>query len=324
MQVAGFSPDGSHIITFDPSTGKSSTVAVPGGIVGKSGLRPNVAQQQADMIDLAKNPPSSDESARAQMIADYHMPLPSGSSAKTPDAIRMRSIVATQYPGYDAPQYAIGQRARQDATSGALGKANNALETATGHLNELNEAAGVLQNGSVQALNALKNKYGLATGATPQTVFQTIQQGLGDELMKTYRGGGSPSEKEAEAFHQLLSGNMSPAQMQAAIGTVSNMLQSKVQANQDQYARGAGAKFAAANPLFASDRQEKLSRLAAQAPPPPPPPSQQLSAPTSPGSLWSPGSPGSPTSPGSPASAQQQPVNRHFVYDPKTGTMIQK
>ncbi len=262
QQYIGMSQDGTSIRVFDPNTGEVTSKPIDGGFtVGKNGAKVPTAQIAAEASDIKKNPPTEQEQAIAKQIAAYQTPMPPNYSSRSPEAIRMRAILATQYPDYNAAQYQTAQKMMQDATYGKLGTANNALETATGHLDDLSTAADALNNGNISMLNTIANKYGLATGSTPQAVFNTIRQGLADEMMKTYRGGGAPSEKEAAEFQKLMDPSMSPPQLKASVGTFSEMLQSKVDANDRQYTKGVGKAHAADNPLFDPDRQAILDRL---------------------------------------------------------------
>jgi len=262
QQYIGMNQDGTAIRVFDPDTGEITSKPIDGGFtVGKNGQKISSAQATQDATDLKKNPATEQEQAIAKQIAAYQTPMPAAYSSRSPEAVRMRGILATQYPDFQAQNYQTAQKMMQDATSGKLGVANNALETATGHLDDLSSAADALGNGNISMLNTIANKYGLATGSTPQAVFNTIRQGLSDEMMKTYRGGGAPSEKEAAEFQKLMDPSMAPQQLKASVGTFAEMLQSKVDANDRQYSRGVGKARAADNPLFDTDRQAILDRL---------------------------------------------------------------
>ncbi len=262
QQYIGMNQDGTAIRVFDPDTGEITSKPIDGGFtVGKNGVKIPAAQATKDAIDLKKNPATEQEQAIAKQIAAYQTPMPPAYSSRSPEAIRMRAILATQYPDFQAQNYQTAQKMMQDATSGKLGVAKNALETATGHLDDLSTAANALGNGNISMMNTVANTYGLATGSTPQAVFNTIRQGLSDEMMKTYRGGGAPSEKEAAEFQKLMDPSMSPQQLKASVGTFAEMLQSKVEANERQYSQGVGKTLATDKPLFAPDKQAILDRL---------------------------------------------------------------
>jgi hypothetical protein len=260
----GMTPDGKGMIFTDPQ-GNPVLKPLPEGVSGISKLGTNRSTE----TDLTKNPPSAEELAMAAQVGNYQTPMPVAFSSRSPQAIRMRSIIATQYPDFQAQQYQTAQKTMNDASTGKLGTANNALETVTGHLDDFSTAADALNNGNIPMLNLVANKIGVQTGATPQVTINNLRQGIADELMKTYRGGGQPSERETAAFQQLLDPNASPAQMKASVGQFAEMLQSKVDANQRQYTKGMrgnadsehGKAWSAANPLFSQDQQGTLDRL---------------------------------------------------------------
>ena len=255
-QVVGFSPDHSGVVTYDPTTNTTTTVPVSGGIVGKGGAGDNSVS-----TDLTKDPPTPEELADAKQIASYQTPMPVAYSNRSPGAIRLRHILSTQYPDFQAQQYKTAQKTMDDVATGKLGVANNALETVAGHLDDLDAAAEALNNGNIHLVNTIANKYGQATGTTPQVVVNAIQKGISDEMMKVYRGGGAPSEKEAADFQKIMDPNASPQQIKATIGAFSEMLQAKIEANTRQYTKGVGKTRAAAELLFHPEMQAVLDRL---------------------------------------------------------------
>ena len=123
---------------------------------------------------------------------------------------------------------------RKDYTVGKHSTEINAINTATGHLGELNDAIDALNNGNIPILNAIANRVGVELGATPKTTLETIVHRVGPEISKAYLGaGGSAGERGSdEKDFDPAKGNN---QLKANAAITAKLLRSKVAGLQNQW-----------------------------------------------------------------------------------------
>jgi len=137
-------------------------------------------------------------------------------------------------PNFNEQTYSGIKKQVDEYASTRLGTAGGniiAFNTATAHLGKLYEAAqalnGGLQNPSnLRVWNTIVNQYGLQTGATPKTVFDTIQNALVGEVGKTYEGG-KPDVGTVERLRDTFNSSASPAQIASFAKTTAQLMQSK-------------------------------------------------------------------------------------------------
>jgi hypothetical protein len=135
--------------------------------------------------------------------------------------------VNTIDPTHDATVYPARNKIVQDYTTGKDSQQINAINTAMGHIDDLGQAITALNNGNIPALNAVANKWGVLTGQTPATTFNTIVHRVGPEIASAYiAGGGGEGERGTTAAD--FSANASPAQLESNIGITAKLLRSKI------------------------------------------------------------------------------------------------
>jgi hypothetical protein len=156
--------------------------------------------------------------------------------AKHPDIL---ASVQQKYPDFDQTTYQAKNKMLQSYTSGTESKSINAINTAMGHVKVLDDAVEALNNGNMQALNALGNKLGVATGTDAQTTFRAIVHRVGPEITSAYLPGGG-GEAERIANEKDFSENMAPQQLHANAAVTVKLLRSKVGALQNQYKNTVG------------------------------------------------------------------------------------
>lgn len=152
--------------------------------------------------------------------------------------------LAQQYdPTIDATSLPTRQATRKDFTTGNAANALRSGNTAIGHLKELSDSVGALNNSGSKWWNVPANAIasGLSGGsASAQGKFQTAATAVADELAKFYGGKGSATESAIKAWKDRLSVNASPAETKANIDEAINLLASQMQSYKGQYEQGMG------------------------------------------------------------------------------------
>jgi hypothetical protein len=133
-----------------------------------------------------------------------------------------------------------------DTQKGA-GATRDRLNTALGHLDMLSQASQALAKNNVQALNALANSFGVATGKSAKVVYDAIAQKAAAETAAAIKGGGAaPTDPEIEAARKQFDSKMAPQQqfdnIKAQMGilktqadTVGSHFQSVMKQTPDQF-----------------------------------------------------------------------------------------
>jgi hypothetical protein len=195
-----------------------------------AGNRQNIAMAGLGTVD--------EPGPMAQMVADYQVPLQTV-LARVP--LQGRQILLDQVkalnPQFQAQYYPAFQKTEESATTGKLADSSRALNTMMGHLGTLDRAADALNNGDIQILNKIANAWGLATGKTAKTTYDTIVHRLGPEVTKAYVAGGGTSG-ERGTNEEDFSSNLGAQQIKQNIGISAYLADSLQKANQEQYNRG--------------------------------------------------------------------------------------
>lgn len=180
-------------------------------------------------------PPGTASEVKA--YAEGRRPFPTGMSyAKLQPLIQ---LVGQYDPTFDATNYNGRNKARQDFTAGSSAKQITALNTVIGHLGDLDEKASSLGNGSIQWFNGIKNWVKTQTGSSDVTNFNTVRKGVTDELTRVWRQAGG-AESDIKTWAESLNAAQSPEQLQGAFSTIAGMLQSRLDALENQKQQGLG------------------------------------------------------------------------------------
>jgi hypothetical protein len=206
----------------------------------------------------------SDTAAKVRMLADGKLPL-SAMSLRSPMMASLLTHAAQYDPGTDATTYLSRAATAKDAATGKLATSNNALNTVAGHLGALAESAAALHNTSFPWINGLKNAVQSSTGDPRVKTFNLNLQGVADELERAYRGAGG-SEGSIKQWRENLGTSNSPDQFQAVMKKGAEMLQSKLQANQEQYAQGMKGRVGSYRSIT-PEAEKALAKLRGEAPP---------------------------------------------------------
>lgn len=205
--------------------------------------------------------------AQVKALAEGRMQFPSGTALKSPYWQGMLSAVSQYDPSFDAVNYNARSNTRKGFTSGKEAQTVNALNTVAEHLGTLSDNAVALHNFSsfgafTKTANRLKNSYLEASGDPRIARFNTSKKAVADEVAKVWRASGG-SEKDIQENLKNLDGAQSPEQLNAAIGTLTNLIYGKIAALQDQYTTGMG-QTQNPRPLVSPEAQKAFDKTIAR------------------------------------------------------------
>ena len=176
---------------------------------------------------------------QVKSYAEGRQQFPSGFALKSPYFQTMLQMVGQYDPEFDATNFNGRNKARQDFTAGASAKQITALNTVIGHLGDLSEKTDALNNGSVPAVNAVKNWLKTQTGSSDVSNFNTVKKGVTDELTRVWRQAGG-SEQDIKSWGESLGASQSPEQLMGALKTIGGMLRARLDALENQKQQGLG------------------------------------------------------------------------------------
>ena len=239
--------------SINPQTGTGTPFAQPAG-TGQGAVDPNL--HGADFLKTL--PPQL--AGPVQAIAEGRFPLPSGQSANSPQAQRIRSAVLQYKPDFDVTDTAARAETRKDFASGTMANTITAGNTALHHLGLLSDAGEALTASQVPLFNAAGQKIESIGGAnTAGKQYDASLTAVSEELTKFYRNTGG-TESDINQAKALMSADQSPAQRRAGIAQVANLLQGKVTALQSRWHQGMGPG-AADYPLIQPDAADSFARI---------------------------------------------------------------
>lgn len=222
----------------NPETGERIvyTGGDPGDIRSWSPAGANAsAQHGADFLSTLD--PTTADQVRA--LAEGRMQFPGSMAMRTPYWQGMLRNVAAYDPNFDQVNYGARQRTRNLFTSGPPGNNITAINTAIGHLRTLQDTIANLHNTPFPVVNAVRNFGSNHTGSPRVTNFQAAREAVVSELVRVYRQAGG-AEADLQRSLDLLNAANSPEQLNGAIQQTARLLESRVQALQDQYSTGMG------------------------------------------------------------------------------------
>jgi hypothetical protein len=209
-----------------------------------SGLRqlpndPNHWEMSPAAVAGAKPAPAPTKSI-AQSILDYEVAPPTGPS--TPQKIALQNeinrLAQEQGKVYDAGQFKIRSKTRQDFITGQQGKAVQSMNVAVDHLDTLQEAATALNNKDFRLFNQVANMYSNNTGSPAVTDFNGVKTIVGSEVAKAISGGATALGDREEIRAEISAAN-SPAQLSSLIHKYQKLLAGQVKGLKQTY-EGAG------------------------------------------------------------------------------------
>lgn len=203
--------------------------------------------------------------ALVQALAEGRKAFPSGAALRNPYWQNMLTHVSNYDPGFDETTYTSRAATRRDFNIGTAGKNIRALNTAIGHLGHLYEQAGDTASHGFKPLNVAENaaRVNLLGDAGP-TNYASTTSALAGELTAVYRGAGG-AEADIKRYIDELSPNASEAQKRGTISNIANLLNSRLEALQDQYKKGMGV---GANMQFLDPHAEQVLKSLQSGTPP--------------------------------------------------------
>lgn len=182
---------------------------------------------------------STGDQAIIKQLVDYKMPLPSGFALKSPYWQGILQRAALFDPSFDASQYNVRLKLRNDFASGKAGQNIRSLNTAVAHLGELKKAADALDNSSMPLWNKIANAGLTQTGDSRVTKFLSAATAVEGELANVFKNSGA-TDQEIKAWRQNLDSSQSPEQLKNNLNTVIDLLGGRLSALQSQYETGMG------------------------------------------------------------------------------------
>jgi hypothetical protein len=184
-----------------------------------------------------------------KQVADYKIDPTKISSLKNEDRQRLVSLASQYDPTYDSSSFPAKAAVAKDFTSGKSAQNIRSLNTAVSHLNALAEAGGALGNTSFTPLNTLKNSVSQSTGQPQVVRFNDALNAVAGEMATVFKGT-SGTDEEINSWKQQMSASQSPAQIQAGINQMVELMAGRLGALQSQYQTGMGkqANFSFLNP----------------------------------------------------------------------------
>lgn len=213
---------------------------VAGGVAGGEGAVPQIDPNAPHGDDYLKTLPPN-QAAMVKSLAEGRQPWPASFALRTPYWQDLINRVMQYDPTMDTATINNNARAktRADFTSGKSAQQINALNTVVGHVVTLNEKMKDLGNTSATFVNWAKNALSQAAGQPQVTSFETAKEAVASELVRVWRQAGG-AEADIKAWKDQLSSSASPQQLKAAMGTIGDLLESKLESMQNQYQQGMG------------------------------------------------------------------------------------
>ena len=170
----------------------------------------------------------------AQNMAAYRLAPPSGTALRTPYWSDIIARAQGINPSFDVTMYKQRQQTRVDFSSGKAALNIRSLNTAIGHMDNLQRAADALKNTSIPAYNAAKNYGAVQTGSPTVKVFEAAASAVANELATLFKGTGA-TDQEIKAWRQLVNANMSPQQLDGVIQQAASLMLSRRNALEEQW-----------------------------------------------------------------------------------------
>jgi len=179
----------------------------------------------------------------AEKILDYDEPPPPP-SARDAGSVALRNevnrLAAEKGVTYNAGQYKIANKTKQDFTTGKQGQAVQSMNVAIDHLDTLNEAGRALNNGQIPLFNSISNKFSKESGNPEITDFNALKSIVGSEVAKAVTGGANAFGDREEIRAEINAAN-SPAQLLGVIEKYQKLMAGQVKGLKQTY-ESAGLK----------------------------------------------------------------------------------
>lgn len=174
-----------------------------------------------------------------QKVADYQIDPTKITSLRNDERQRLVSLVSQYDPTYDSSSFPAKAAVIKDFTSGKSAQNVRSLNTAVAHLNALANAGGALGNTSFTPFNQIKNSISQTTGQPQVTRFNDSLNAVAGEMATVFKGT-SGTDEEIKSWKDQMGSAQSPAQIQAGINQMIELMAGRLQALNSQYQTGRG------------------------------------------------------------------------------------
>lgn len=212
---------------------------------------------------------------QARAIINGQVPYPTQNAATKPVDIAIMNAVLKADPNYSVTgsqsrAKAIADFQNSDSPTSAGGLVRN-LNTALGHLGRLSDSAEAIGGADTSIpgnniVNAAKNELTTGPKATALAQYHEDVQHFVEEATKFYQGS-SGTQFDREKAIDNLSPNKSPSERRAAIGELSQLMQTKGQELQRNWHQAVG-QASPDYPVYGPEAQQSIARIGGRTPAP--------------------------------------------------------
>jgi hypothetical protein len=179
--------------------------------------------------------------AQVKAVAEGRLPMPP-TNARTPNAQRLIQAVSQYDPeGVNDIQTGSRRKLFTSFTAGQDADQIKSLNTVMGHLGKLQDTAVSLNNSNYPMLNSFLNSVSLNTGQDAVSNFNVAKKAVADELSTVLKG--RATEGEVKRWNEAINSAQSPAQLQGAISTATDLIEGRMQALGNKYEAGMNYKY---------------------------------------------------------------------------------
>jgi hypothetical protein len=179
---------------------------------------------------------SGQPSAMATAVANGQMKWSDVISPRTPQSVKnafTQEVMAIN-PNFKSSDYDVSKKLDIQFTSGTYSQNLNSIDTARQHMALFKGLATKLENGDVQAWNALGNKIGVAFGKDQATNMDIAREFFSGEVGKAIVNGGGTGGERAAMADKIKSAS-SPTQFSGAFTTADGLLAGKQKSLKNTY-----------------------------------------------------------------------------------------
>ena len=206
---------------------------------------------------------SPTDQAYIKKIAEYDAAPLTGFALAKPEGRAVMAEVATYRPDYDQKLYPARQALRTSFTSGKDAANTASSNMVIGHLGTLATAAEGLDNSAFMGYNTFANWMSRQSGSPITAPFRTARRAVASELGTALKGGVA-SEGEVKGWLDEIDASDSPASLRSEIGTIANIIGSRISAQETKYTDGMGKP--PDKRLLSPGSQQILNRLSGSNP----------------------------------------------------------
>ena len=185
-----------------------------------------VANAPVANAPVANAPAVNAPKSQAQSILDYESPPPVGPTTPAKIALQneVQKLAQEQGKTYDAGQYKILNKTRQDFITGPQGKIVSSMNTAVAHLDTLDDAGKALHSGQIPISNKIVKEFATQLGLPQYTSFESIKHVVGSEIAKAVAGSGGSALADRQAIEKEFDSASSPDQLNGVIGRYKELM----------------------------------------------------------------------------------------------------